>query len=58
MLNGVSGVVERGGRRALSIQVMGEPMVQASTEGREEIGMLGRSIRVRRREGPVRGENL
>ena len=58
VLDGVPGIVERGGFRALRLQVMGEPLVQAATEGERWIMKLRRDDGVRRWKGPVRGKDL
>ena len=58
VLDGVPGVVERSGFRALRLQVMGEPVVQAATEGGVWIGKLSRDGGVHRWKGPVRGKDL
>ena len=57
VLDGVPGVVERSGFRALRLQVMGEPVVQAATErgGRIRLSQTGG---VRRWEGPIRSKDL
>ena len=57
VLDGVPGIVERSGFRALRLQVMGEPVVQAATErgGRIRLSQTGG---VRRWKGPIRGKDL
>ena len=57
VLDGIPGIVERGGFRALRLQVMGEPVVQATTEGGGWI-RLSQTGGVRRWKGPIRGEDL
>ena len=57
VLDGVPGIVERSGFRALRLQVMGEPVIQATTEGGGWI-RLSRDGGVRRRKGPIRGKDL
>ena len=57
VLDGVPGIVERSGFRALRLQVMGEPVVQAATEGGGWI-RLSRDGGVRRWKGPISGKDL